>query len=523
MTAADYWKNRAERNLLAEERKGAELIAALLGFYSDTANRLREDTEAFYRRYAGEKQITLEAARQMLTPKESASFERALARYLSESKRLGMGKEHERYLRLLSGQAQVTRQQALLAQARQQVETLFREGEDAFHRTLGSVYTGSYGRTMSDLRQGLRLSGQFAEMDTKTVERLLSEQWLGENYSSRLWKHKGQLVNQLEELIPRAFATGENSRMLGQQLAERLAVSRSAGERLARTEVARAANESVRRAYLDAGVTEYEYLATLDARTSEICAALDGRVFSVAKASAGVNYPPMHPNCRSTTIPHFPEDEFDGDYVRAARDYDGQYYTVPASTTYEGWKNTPESGMLKQISLDPITITREAIDALSTPPIPGWSDAKNTKLNRRHQELLQKAKELPVGTEVAAYMDEQLNGVVTTTGTIGSVSIPLDAGAVYMHNHPSGHLFTLDDVERLLFNENMRVLTAVGNNGHVYLLVKTEAYDFAGVHSVYRDKANNFSGYGKSPEAYVRFMDEFLRALWPHGLIYLEG
>lgn len=48
---------------------------------------------------------------------------------------------------------------------------------------------------------------------------------------------------------------------------------------------------------------EYEYCAILDDRTSKICKELNGKVFKVSQARQGVNFPPMHPNCRSFIIP----------------------------------------------------------------------------------------------------------------------------------------------------------------------------------------------------------------------------
>ena len=45
----------------------------------------------------------------------------------------------------------------------------------------------------------------------------------------------------------------------------------------------------------------YQYVATLDSRTSLICGRLDGKVFSL-NDSTGVR-PPQHFNCRSTTVP----------------------------------------------------------------------------------------------------------------------------------------------------------------------------------------------------------------------------
>ena len=44
---------------------------------------------------------------------------------------------------------------------------------------------------------------------------------------------------------------------------------------------------------------KYEYVATLDSRTSPICKRLDGRKFEYNKGPT----PPQHFNCRSTTVP----------------------------------------------------------------------------------------------------------------------------------------------------------------------------------------------------------------------------
>jgi SPP1 gp7 family putative phage head morphogenesis protein len=48
-------------------------------------------------------------------------------------------------------------------------------------------------------------------------------------------------------------------------------------------------------------VKGYQYVATLDSRTSLICARLDGKVYSLDNKNAP--QPPQHFNCRSTTIP----------------------------------------------------------------------------------------------------------------------------------------------------------------------------------------------------------------------------
>lgn len=46
-------------------------------------------------------------------------------------------------------------------------------------------------------------------------------------------------------------------------------------------------------------ISHYEWISTLDNRTSEICQGLDGTIYPVGKG----RLPPAHPNCRSTIAP----------------------------------------------------------------------------------------------------------------------------------------------------------------------------------------------------------------------------
>lgn len=75
------------------------------------------------------------------------------------------------------------------------------------------------------------------------------------------------------------------------------------------------------------GVTHYRFVATLDTLTSVQCAANDGKVFELGKGPV----PPLHPNCRSATVPVWdPKEKPDGD--RAS--IDGP---VPADQSFEDW------------------------------------------------------------------------------------------------------------------------------------------------------------------------------------------
>lgn len=78
-------------------------------------------------------------------------------------------------------------------------------------------------------------------------------------------------------------------------------------------------------------VEKYEWVSTLDSRTSTICRSRDGQKYDIGKGPL----PPAHPNCRSATAPVISAefDFLDAGAKRAARGADGGMQ-VDASTTY---------------------------------------------------------------------------------------------------------------------------------------------------------------------------------------------
>lgn len=79
----------------------------------------------------------------------------------------------------------------------------------------------------------------------------------------------------------------------------------------------------------------YQWLSTLDGKTSSTCRSLDLEVFEIDKGPL----PPIHPNCRSTTMPHFKDDVEMWDGTRSA-----EKGPVSAGTSYYEWlKQQPKA------------------------------------------------------------------------------------------------------------------------------------------------------------------------------------
>lgn len=79
-------------------------------------------------------------------------------------------------------------------------------------------------------------------------------------------------------------------------------------------------------------VNKYQWVSTLDSRTSTVCKSRDGQKYPIGKGPL----PPAHPNCRSTTIPIIADDFLDfldEGATRASRGATGGK-PVDADTTY---------------------------------------------------------------------------------------------------------------------------------------------------------------------------------------------
>lgn len=120
-------------------------------------------------------------------------------------------------------------------------------------------------------------------------------------------------------------------------------ISERNAKTIVRTAVAHVSNVAREATYdKNSDVVEgYEWISTLDSKTSAICRGRDGLKF---KADAEFRpKPPAHPNCRSTTIPLVSSgfDFLDAGAKRAARGADGGMQVDASTSYYDFLKSQP--------------------------------------------------------------------------------------------------------------------------------------------------------------------------------------
>src|SRR5690606_10531220 len=335
MRSREYWQKRSEQIAELQYRKADEYAEKLLKEYQRAIRSIQKDLEVFYARYAENNEITMDAARKLLTGKELNEFKMTLEEFIEKAKNNADGRWtkqlNETYYR-----TRISRLEALLTQIRQEVELLAGSVQKGSESLLEDVYKDTYYRTLYEVQKGVGIGVSFATLDRTTIEKAITTPWLGENYSARIWANRDKLVRELQTKLIQAFIRGEGVAQTAKDLAERMQVSYSSAERIVRTESSFVTHQATWDSYKASGVVDkYEYLATLDDRTSEICRDMDGKVFRLSEKQVGINYPPLHPNCRSTVVPYF-DDEIDPG-ERIARGPGGEVYYIPGNMTYSEW------------------------------------------------------------------------------------------------------------------------------------------------------------------------------------------
>ena len=337
MAAADklngaYWRKRAIELAEKQKREDDDLCRRVSREYERILHELDRELTLFYARYAENESVSMADARRMLRDAELEDFRMSLDEFRAKALAGGFDKELEEvYLR-----SRISRLQALQTQVELRMRELFGSQRDVLRDHLQERYTDTYYRTVYAVSQQVDVASTFARIDPQTVEKILATPWAGSEFSSRIWADKDKLTRELMQTLSRGFVRGDSLDRMTKEFAKRMGVSESRAAVLIHTESVHMAAEAAEQGYRETGIRSYRFEAALDLKTCTVCGALDQREFPLAERETGINYPPLHPRCRCTTVP---VTEFQIGSKRAARNpATGKTEYVEKKLTYEEWR-----------------------------------------------------------------------------------------------------------------------------------------------------------------------------------------
>ena len=146
--------------------------------------------------------------------------------------------------------------------------------------------------------------GLTATINPDRAKQVVDTVWCndGKRWSDRIWLHKGEMVSRLEKGLIDCVVSGASHEQLSEQIVKDFSTSFYNADRIARTELSHIQNQSALDKYKEAGITHYQFLATLDGKTCEEDRELNNKIFPISEAKTGINFPPLHPHCRCTIL-----------------------------------------------------------------------------------------------------------------------------------------------------------------------------------------------------------------------------
>ncbi len=320
----EYWIKRAAARMteyVGDSERTANIIGGAYreasAYFSDEAKRI---LSGFERSFG----LTQAEAKQVLNNAPAKSVIKTLRKAASQTT------DPEKLARLnamISSPAyrwRIDRLEKLSQEISKKCHKLYNIEVKKGNKSLLDTARKAYRMSAKDTAAMGGIESSWTEFPEESIREILKNGWNGKNYSQRVWHNRQGLGPALRQELLTDLLTGRDPNIAAHNLAERFNVSISDARRLMRTETNFISNQAELQQLRDMGAKQYEFCAALDERTSELCRSLNGKIFNIDEAVAGVNLPPIHPYCRSVILYVAEEEEYDDDELWSDEEFNSR-------------------------------------------------------------------------------------------------------------------------------------------------------------------------------------------------------
>lgn len=332
-----YWQRRAAQRMWEQMQSAEQTADQIARLYVNASQYLKKSIDGIFDKYQTKHRLPEREARELLNALQNKASIQELQKKLQETSDRDERKDLLSQLEAPAYRARIERLERLQGQIDLVMNQVYRQERKLSAAHYVDLAEDVYNHAAFDIQQRTGMGFPVTHISQNQIDKVVNSKWSGKNYSSRIWGNTQALAQDLKEELLMDLVSGRTERETAEILSKKFGASASKARRLVRTESCYISNQMEMQSYKECGIEKYQYLATLDLRTSETCRALDGKIFLVSEQQVGKNCPPMHPWCRSTTIAYISADVM-ADMKRRARDpVTGKLYEVPGDMNYQEW------------------------------------------------------------------------------------------------------------------------------------------------------------------------------------------
>lgn len=291
----NYWEERSTELMKRLEKGTENTINALIEAYNQATKDINKEINNIFKNYAKDGVLSKETLLQMLNKKETEIHYKNLLEVINNITDENIKKKLLAKYNAPAYSYRISRYQALQDNIDLELKKLANIEQNVTKiRYVDTIKEGYY-HNIYDIQKGTGLGFSFAQIDNRTINLMLNENWVDNaNFSQRIWKNSEKLGEYLKVQLTAKEMSGKSIQKLSKELADYMNVGLYMATRLVRTETNYFANQAELLSYKECGIEKYVYIATLDKVTCSHCAKLDGKKFYVKDAKQGINCPPLH-------------------------------------------------------------------------------------------------------------------------------------------------------------------------------------------------------------------------------------
>lgn len=308
-----YWRRREQEHIKRMIKNDKEIARRIRQKHIEAMNEIQDQIDAFYGRFADSEGLTMAEARKRARKLDIKRYAKKAERYVKQAhssfpfiRAMAFTDKANTEMRIYNLVMRVSRLELLKLNIELELAILLDDEEKILSKYLSKSARAEYERQAGIL-------GETLNFNEKHIRTIVNSSFLSATWSERLWSNQDALRSELDRLLTRGIVQGVNPRVLARDLRKTFETSVFNSERLLITELGRVQTQVQEDSFNQAGYDEYEYVAQLDDRTSEVCRDLDGKRFKVKDMMPGENAPPMHPYCRSSVSAYMSRAKWDAD------------------------------------------------------------------------------------------------------------------------------------------------------------------------------------------------------------------
>lgn len=303
MDSKNYWEDRMLNIESKTYKQSKALETAIRAEYIIAEKEVQEKIDSFINKYMDKNNLSYSEAIKYLNAAEKESFLKVMEDYKKTINNAELFDDEVKDIinfqfDTVMTKQKITRLESLLSQIDGEIYKKSTKEDLLLTGYIETEYATDYEAVSLGFDKPLQ-----TVLPVGDIRNLMKTPWSGSNFSENLWVNTNKFAEFTHREIVQSFIQGTNAQTLASKIQKKFNASYSDSIRVARTELNYSLNKATETSYNDNKVKEYEILAKLDNKTSDICREQDGIIYKTKEIKVNVNYPPFHPNCRSTTIP----------------------------------------------------------------------------------------------------------------------------------------------------------------------------------------------------------------------------